>query len=50
LAQGQRIMIIRPLGPYAMKIKNVELLAIGAVDGISQRCGLLGRRSTASLG
>src|SRR5437868_9667501 len=50
LPQGQGIMVAWTIGPYAMKIKNVELLAITAVERISQRCGLpirSGRRSLA---
>src|SRR5437868_4518666 len=43
LPQGQGIMVAGAIGPYAMKIKNMELLTIGAVDRIAQRCSLTAR-------
>jgi hypothetical protein len=36
LPQRQGIMVAGTIGPYAMKIKNVELLAIRAMERISQ--------------
>jgi len=42
-------MVAWPIGTYAMKIKNMKLLAIRAAERIGKRCGLLARRSRRSL-
>ncbi|HEX3093403.1 MAG TPA: hypothetical protein VHW72_12310 [Candidatus Angelobacter sp.] len=49
MPQSQGIMIAWTIGPYAMKIKNVELLAITALERISQGCGLTTGSSGSSL-
>src|SRR5262249_51208566 len=49
LPQRQGIMVAGTIGSYAMKIKNVELLAISAMERISQRCSLTARRDWRSL-
>jgi hypothetical protein len=42
-------MVARTIGPYAMKVKNMELLAIAAMERISQGCSLLARSGGSSL-
>ena len=42
-------MVAWTIGAYAMKIKNMELLAITAMERISQGCSLTAGRDGSSL-
>src|SRR5689334_1550606 len=49
LPQGQGVMIAWTIGPYAMKIKNMELLAVTTMERISQGCSLAARSGGSGL-